>query len=65
MKVLSRGWCSQSCGCSKILQSLHLEDRQAGNKRQGAKDEAVPIQYVFKEQLSRRRVTELQAQLCC
>ena len=48
VKVLSRGWCSQSCGCSKILQSLHLEDRQAGNKRQGAKDEAVPIQYVFK-----------------
>lgn len=37
------GWCSQSCVRSKRLLWLNSEDGQAGDGRQGAKDEAVPI----------------------
>lgn len=42
-RSLAGEWCSQSCVCSKILLWLGLEGGQAGDARQGAKDEAVPI----------------------
>ena len=43
-RSLAGEWCSQSwCVCSKILLWLGLEGEQAGDARQGAKGEAVPI----------------------